>query len=225
MNGLTGPWRILLVLLAGDALFVAAHFAYLHGRTPSVLWHLGTDGGYAEFYMYAKALCAASMLAFLWRRARQPVFGAWALFFAYVLCDDALRLHERGGRLLAATAGLPDVFGVSARNLGELAVFAFFGFVFLLLIPAAHLRSSGPARRSLHVFAALFVALVVFGMGMDFLHTAELHETLKAMFSAVEDGGELVTLSVVCWYALKLVLAARGGAAAPAPPPALATSR
>jgi hypothetical protein len=225
VNGLTDPRRVLLVLLAGDALFVARHFAYLHDRTLSAMWHLGTDGGYPEIYMYAKTLCAASMLAFLWRRAWEPVFGAWALFFAYVFCDDALRLHERGGRLLAATAGLPDVFGVSARSLGELAVFAFFGVVFLLLISVAHLRSSGAARRSSHVFAALFVALVVFGMGIDFLHTAELHEALKAMFSVVEDGGELVTLSVVCWYALKLVLASRSGAGAAVPPPALATSR
>jgi hypothetical protein len=62
-------------------------------------------------------------------------------------------------------------------------------------------------------------------MGIDFLHTAELHEALKAMFSVVEDGGELVTLSVVCWYALKLVLASRSGAGAAVPPPALATSR
>lgn len=225
MNGLTGPRRILLVLLAADALFIAAHFAYLHGRTPSVLWHLGTDGGYAEFYMYAKTLCAASMLAFLWRRAREPVFGAWALFFAYVFCDDSLRIHERGGRLLAATAGLPDAFGVEARNLGELAVFAVFGLFFLVLIPVAHLRSAAAARRSSHVFAALFVALVVFGMGLDLVHTAELNEAIKAMFSVVEDGGELVTLSVVCWYALKLVLASRSGAGAAVPRPALATSR
>jgi hypothetical protein len=225
VNGLTGPGRVLLVLLAADALFVAGHFTYLHDRTLSVMWHLGTDGGYAEFFMYAKTLCAASMLAFLWRRAQEPVFGAWALFFAFVLCDDALRIHERGGRVLAAMAGLPDAFGVSARSLGELAVFGFFGVVFVLLIPVAHLRSSGAARRSSHVFAALFVALVVFGMGMDFLHTAELHEALKGMFSAVEDGGELITLSVVCWYALRLVLASRSGAGAAVPPPALATSR
>ena len=48
MNGLTDPRRVLLVLLAGDALFVAGHFAYLHDRTLSAMWHLGTDGGYPE---------------------------------------------------------------------------------------------------------------------------------------------------------------------------------
>jgi hypothetical protein len=194
-----------LLLLAADTGFVLVHVVHrLWAALRDPLYSLGQDGGYAEMFQYLKFYWVAILLGTLRARTREPVYGAWMLLYAYLLCDDALRLHELGGARLVAAWGYGPAFGLRAQDFGELTVSAAAGLVFLALICAGHLRSAHRARDVSTDLALLLGALVFFGVFMDMLHIAAQGRYLKEALGVIEDGGELFTMSVVCWYVFSL---------------------
>ncbi len=203
------PRVCLLLLIAADAAFISADLASRQVPALGDLFRLSREHGPAELFQYAKMLWIAGMLALLWSRTQVQVYAAWALLFAYALCDDALQLHERGGRLLASGHGPELVFGVEAKDLGELAVWGFFGAVFFGLIVLAYLRSGPEGRRASHRLALLFAVLLFFGLALDMLHTAtdpyQTESVIKRVVGILEDGGEMVTMSLIVWYVLRLL--------------------
>jgi hypothetical protein len=191
----------LLGLAAVDLAFVAAHVAY----RDEPLYHLGRDGGYAEMFQYAKTYAVVCVLAVLWWRWREHVYAAWMLVFAYVLFDDALGIHERGGAVAAALLGYQPAFGLRPQDFGELTVWAAFGLGFVVLLLHAYVRAREHARRSARCIGALFCLVAFFGAVVDMLHSAVQPPLLRAALSVVEDGGEMIAMSLVCAYTVGLL--------------------
>jgi hypothetical protein len=212
VKALREPAVAAAVLVTADVVLVAAHFAYRHDP----LYHLGHDGSYSEMFQYAKAYALACTFAALWWRYRQAVFGAWMLLFVFVLCDDALRIHERYGEALATQLAYPSVLGLRAKDLGELTVWTAFGLGFAALLFATYRRSSAEARRASRVLGLLFAILVFFGVALDMAHEAVSGRFLRHALGVIEDGGEMLAMSLICWFAF--ALAANGGSARAFPP-------
>jgi hypothetical protein len=209
---LYGASFILLLLIAADTAFVVVHLVHKHSTLlASDLYSLSKDGGYAEIFQYVKLYWIVIMLFALWSRTREPVYTAWMLLYAYLLCDDALQIHERVGGAIARSWGYGDAFSLEGKDFGELTLSAAFGLVFLGLISMTYLRSTQVARDASKDLALLFAILVFFGVGMDVLHTAVEVPSVKQLLGVLEDGGEMFTVSVVCWYVLKF-LERRGAA-------------
>ncbi len=190
-----------LLLLIGDALFILLHLALVF--TPlsgGRLFYLDVDGGYAEWYQYLKLTGIVWLLVILAREQRRPLLIVWLALFAFLLLDDALRLHETAGLWLANAVGLPPLIGLRPRDLGELL---FVGLVALGLLTAlvrAYQDSDGRTRRfSLSLILAL-LALGVVGVGLDMLgQMASGWRVLHEVLIAIEDGGELIVVSVMVW--------------------------
>lgn len=196
----------LLLLVSADAVFVVVHF--LRDFPPfdsSRLFSLETDKGYAEIFQYIKTFWIVLMLAMIWMRRREGIFLAWMLLFAYLLGDDSMQLHEHGGRVVARYWGFGNAFGLRAQDFGELAVSATIGLAFLALILFMY-RRSGPAAREQSRTLGFYLGVVVFfGVFVDMLNILASDGAGGELLGAIEDGGEMFAISIVCWYVMNLL--------------------
>jgi hypothetical protein len=202
----------LLVLVCADMAFIAAHLLTKGGVHA---WDLSSDHSYSEIFQYVKTGGIVFVLCALWLRTRDAVYCVWALLFAYVVCDDAFQIHERGGKLIAPYLGYEPAFGLMPKDFGEVTVWAAFGVAFLTAITAAYLNSSPAARKASLGIAQLFCLLALFGAVVDVAHsavpTAGLARYLRAAVGVIEDGGEMLAMTLICWYVVKVL--ERGGKA------------
>jgi hypothetical protein len=193
--------ELLLLLLAADLVFIVLHV--LHMYTPfadNLSFSLEEDRGYGEVFQYVKFFWICLMLTLAFRHSRQLVYCAWALLFSYLLLDDALLIHEKLGVYLAEALEIEPMLGLRPQDFGELMVSAAAGSVLLSLIALAYLRSGNEAKSFSIAMAALFGILVFFGVGVDMLHSALRDMPGGSLLGLLEDGGELVAVSLTCGF-------------------------
>jgi len=213
------PSLVLVVLLVADLVLIAASLeaqrrGWSDGRYRQ--WLLRAEGGWPEQFGYAKQAGCAALLLLVWRRTGHGVFAAWAAVFAYALADDRLQIHERVGGFLARRLPLPqEVAGLREQDLGELAVWGLVGVVLLVVVAALHRRSPEHVRATSRGVAVVVAGYAFFGVVVDQFHTLTLGGPLDRGLGVLEDGGELVLLSVAVWYAGALLVAARRTGPAP----------
>ena len=190
----------LLPLLAIDLVFIGGHLLRW-----GEAWRLDLDGGWGERWGYVKEAAIAVALLVVYRRSRQPIYAAWAAVFAYVLADDALMLHERGGKALARLFDFQPMFGLRFNDWGELLVSAVAGSLLLAVSWLAFQRSDATARWDSKILLGLFVVLVFFGVVVDMAHIALASAGFHVRMLVLEDGGELLALSLTAAYAFHLM--------------------
>lgn len=204
---LPSPWgRPLLTLLGVDALLVALHLTRWSGANSADWLLLQADHGLPEWWQYAQTLAVAVMLALLWTRRQQLLYAAWSGVYLYALLDDALLIHELGGVALADGLGLRAAWGLRPADFGELMVCVVAGAGLLGTCMFAQRRSLPAARRHGLVLWALFLLLVLFGVGVDMAHVAL--DTLGLHvpgLNVLEDGGELVAMSITAAWVHRLL--------------------
>lgn len=210
---------LLAVLLVADLLLIAGSVeaqrrGWSDGRYRQ--WLLRTENGRPEQFAYAKEAASAGLLLLLWRRTSSGVFAAWAAVFACALVDDRLQVHERAGRWLARQLSLPGgIAGLREQDLGELAVWGLLGVFPLIAVAVLHRRSSDRVRAASRGMAVVVAGYAFFGVVVDQLHSMTLGGPLDRTLGVLEDGGELVLLSIAVCYAAALVAGA--GRTRPAP--------
>lgn len=201
------PWytHLFAILIAGDAHFLLAHF--LLAFSPLLTngnFYLDVDGGYGEWFQYLKFSAMIGLLASLFRRQRAPLYLFWLALSAYLLLDDALRLHEVAGLWLAETANLPAVTGLRSRDVGELGFSALVGLSLLTLLVLTYQFSRPQARNFSQWLLLALAALAFFGVGVDMLQAMTLGQLrpypfLRELLIAIEEGGEMIVVSVMVW--------------------------
>ncbi|WP_299787138.1 hypothetical protein [uncultured Marivita sp.] len=155
---------------------------------------------------------------FLRRQRSMDLF--WCLAFGYLFIDDAFQYHETMGQWLAATFGFEPAFSLRAKDFGEMLATALATSILLTAFLIGYRAANGAERAHAKAFAALFVLLGFFGVVIDMLHIAfrqpsDLPGRLAfRMFGLIEDGGELVTGSVMLIFALAILLVYRSEQAA-----------
>ncbi|WP_448621136.1 hypothetical protein [Geodermatophilus sp. URMC 65] len=211
--------RLLVPLLFVDLAFVVASVVHearfgIDVQDPSP-WLLEADGGWSEVWGYCLQATLVLSLLVLAVRTRHAVWAAWALLYAAALADDGMRLHENKGAWLAEMLGKklwfpPDGFlGLRANDLGEVLVWGLLAVVPLGLVVLLHRRSDRWNRRGSIAVAVLVAAYVFFGGVVDQLHVLVLDTPLEGVMGTVEDGGELVVLSVTVAFVAGLLGRAR----------------
>ena len=109
----------LLLLIIGDAVFIFFH--YLLHMTPvleNMLFSIGTDLGYAEFFLYTQELWIVVLLIAVSIRAKSAGYILWGALFEYLLFDDAMMLHELWGAEIARTLNFQHAFGLRPQDFG-----------------------------------------------------------------------------------------------------------
>jgi hypothetical protein len=206
----------LLLLVCGDLVYMAIHIGYL--TMPGMRgahYSLETDGGLAEFYQYMKQLWLALCLLTAFLRRRHLVLLAWSGFFGFLLLDDALQLHERGGLFLGRRFGFPAIAGLRPEDFGELIVAGAVGGSLLLVLAIAWWRDREPTWRLSRDLLILTAALAACGVLLDSVHVVAYFRAplLSDPLAFIEDGGELLIVSTMTAYALDLAIRGTGAPA------------
>ncbi len=191
---------LLALLLSTDGLFIALHLVYLY--TPYLKdFHFSVemDWGHGEIFQMVKEYWAFALIAALFVRTRRPVYGAWSLVLGYVLLDDAVQIHEKGGGKIVEWFGYAPAFQLRAQDFGELTVTLAAGLGLAVVVGGAYLLSDLAGRRIAHRLAALVALLFLFGVIVDMLHVVRAWPLL----GLTEDGGEMLTMSLICWYVFR----------------------
>lgn len=197
---------VLVALLAGDLVFITLHWLHLHvGILSSELWSIEHDRSFSEMFQYLKYIGIGLALAHLFRRTRLPVLLGWIGVFAFLLLDDSMRIHERFGLGMVAWAHIPDFGGLRGRDVGELIFAALALAVLSPVLVLGYVRGSPSARAISADLVVLLSALVACAVGGDAIHRVLSHTPLNTVAGMVEDGGEMLALSLICFYVAQWV--------------------
>lgn len=213
-------WIVVSGLAVVDLALLAAFVLYAHAEHYGIegsffygkLRFSFVDGGYPELYGYAKQTLVALLLLWTHTLNRQSIYRALAFLFAVTMLDDSLALHETLGAYLASSTGL-------SIRLTELSAWALIGLIPLAAVAASYRHARPAARADAHAMLLAFVLLLFFAVGMDVVHgvASRYVSGFQTAFTLAEDGGELVTLTLVCAIAIGILRHARArNAATPA---------
>lgn len=204
--------RICVALVAVDLFFIAVfsiHTIYvpLYNENTPILgnrWDIERDRSYAEIFGYLKILAILAMLISIPGVWKRPIYLAFSAIFTFVLLDDSLEVHETLGFLIAETLDLPPVGGLRPIDPGELLIWTLAGIPLLGAAVAAILRSPREDRRNGLLLMAALAALALFAVVADMAHVV-LRRAFRGaddLFAVIEEGGEQVTLSLMCGLAI-----------------------
>lgn len=216
-DDLTPAYSLLILLVIVDLLFIGMHVVHVWSPwLKSLMYSLERDSGLAEQYQYIKHIWVAACFAILFLRQRAFTFAGWSLFFAYLFVDDALQVHESMGTVLSDAFGFEPMFGLRAKDFGEIAVAATVGVAACVFAWLTFRRGREASRNVSADVLCLLVALGLFGVFFDTLHTITYFRlpAVSPVFALIEDGGEMLVVSLTVAYAFD-VLANAGRARIP----------
>lgn len=207
--------QIFSILVSIDFLFIVLHI--FHVRTGLLLdsrFFITMDRGYAEIYQYLKLLGIVFCMRLLFIRNRSPIYLGWLYIFLLVLADDAIQIHERLGIGLGRLLRFQPLLGLRPQDFGELLVFSAYALLILAIVVTSYRKE----RNSTHKVASaglfvLLLLLMLFSVVVDALHIAanslsspQINPAeLNLIFEILEDGGELVVVSLIAGFSYLLV--------------------
>lgn len=194
---------LLLALLLGDLAFVTLHM--FHSLTPYFghpQFDIELDNGYAERYEYLKYLGVIAIFTGLCIKRRTLGFLPWALLFAYFLLDDAWQMHERLGAWIGEGISFRPPFRLRKVDIGELVVTMTAGLILLPAFLLAYYFGPRSTKKIFHDLLLLLALLLSFAVGVDMVHAAFIGSPrIELILGVIEDGGELIAVSLLAWYA------------------------
>jgi hypothetical protein len=145
----------------------------------------------------------------VWKR---PVYLAFVAIFVFVLLDDALELHERFGAQIATALEFRSFGGLRARDPAEVLVWIVVGIPLLGAAALAMARAPKEDRRNGVLLTGGLALLALFAVVADMAHEVLRNAFRGAndLFTLIEDGGEQITLSLLCGLAILIHQEVRG---------------
>ena len=199
--------RLLVVLLCTDIALIAVTVGFgigeMAGRVQDIpaLFDIGSDRSIAETLNFCKWGAIAFVYLRAWRAEGVTLHACLAAFALLILADDSLRIHERGPELLAGFLDVIAVFGRNGVIVAEVAIFSVLGLAGLVLATVGWRDAPDAARRQSLIAGLLMVPVAFCGVVLDAVHWALPSKTLLAgMLAVAEDGGEMLTISLLAAY-------------------------
>ncbi|MGC1306838.1 MAG: hypothetical protein WA885_06385 [Phormidesmis sp.] len=205
------------LLLGIDFAFIAASMVRYRLRFffNEELLSVGQDGGYAEQFQYVKLMAIILLLGLAALATKSALIGGWAIIFSILLADDKLILHEKWGEKFAEWFSIQPMFYLRAIDYGELMVFAMWGIIAVaILVATSRIDRSFIARQLSKGLLLSLGGLALFGGAFDMLHIAArnfygLSPRGENLFDALEDGGEMIVVSLALWFIYQIYLKVR----------------
>lgn len=193
---------VILILLSVLRLVLRRFVDSYQGVLLSDVFSIIYDGGLGEYFQYIKEIWIVVVFILILRQTRLKIYFGWAVLFLYLFLDDFFRIHEKFGEVFANRFGGLSFGPFRAQDIGELLVLSVVG-VLLLLILIIGFRSLTAIHRSRNInLGALLVVLVGFGVVLDVGSSIFDWYELKMALHLVEDGGEMIVVSVILWAAM-----------------------
>ena len=159
------------------------------------------DGGYPEIFQYIKYISIIIAIIYILYQKKEYNYFSWLLLFTLLFFDDALSFHEQFGGFAAERFNYKPMFGLRAQDLGELTYIALFGPLVLLALVLGYLNGNGKYKKTNLDLVLLFSLFLFFGIVIDMLHVLfGDNRYTKLIMVLLEDGGEMLALSLLSWY-------------------------
>lgn len=211
---------LLLGMLAVDLLFMATTLMHDWHWIEDIRWSAEHDRGFGELFMYAQELALIVLCVLLWKRTRQMFALVWASIFMFLFADDAFQMHENLGWMFAQWSQIETQGTMRGQDYGEMVAWAPFLVVFSVMVLSSHWYSDRRHRLFLWGLYVLAAGLVGFGVGLDILSRVYNFWGHTNIVSMLEDGGEMVVVSLMLAYLLYSVSSTGTGRDAVLPPKA-----
>ena len=126
----------------------------------------------------------------------------------FFLFDDALQIHHVLGSQIASSFGAyrSRIFSLQPRHFGEFAVLAIAGTFLLAIVVWAYLRGPHAFREISKDMLLLILVLMFFGVFVDLTAAIKLGPVFKFASGTVENGGEMVAVSLILGYVFQLAV-------------------
>ena len=200
---------LLLILVAMDIIFVLGHAIVIYlifirvefDWSISNMFMVDYDGGYPEIFQYIKYISIIIAIIYILYQKKEYNYFSWLLLFTLLFFDDALSFHEQFGGFAAERFNYKPMFGLRAQDLGELTYVALFGPLVLLALVLGYRNGNGKYKKTNLDLVLLFSLFLFFGIVIDMLHVLfEDNRYTKLLMVLLEDGGEMLALSLLSWY-------------------------
>ncbi len=199
------PVVLLLVLVLADLAFLAVS-AF---KEPAGRWQIQLNGSYPEIFGYLQTAAAVGLLLATYRSTRRPPYLALAGVVALIVLDDLIGIHEAFGRWFAASGvSVLGFLPLGVEEVGELVAWVGLGAACVGLLVAGYRNADAVARQCIGFFVVALAVLMSLSVGVDAVHST-LSGQAGIVAGYLEDGGELVLLSVI--FALSVMTHRRIG--------------
>lgn len=202
--------EILLLLLFTDFFIIALNLAaslYAAKSGESFwYWSVGADRGFGETFQYVKELWLVLSFAALIKLRSDWSYLSLCFLFCYLLIDDLVSIHEAVGTAIGTRLNLQFVPGLRPGDVGEVLFSTIAGIFFLLVIGCAYWFGGKTFRHVCKRVLVLLFGLAFCGIVLDAIHILVGNVAwLSLSLEILEDGGEMLIMSVLCWYGISLL--------------------
>ncbi len=197
----------LFLLISVDIVFIfLSCINILTTLLNNLMFNLGSDRGYPEVYQYIKFFWIILLLLCAMWKYKAVQYIAWVFIFSYFLVDDSLQIHERIGDIISENMDFRVPLGLRVQDIGELMASLFFGIILFIPLFYSYINGGIVFKKISNDMFILIVFLIFFGVFLDVLHVSlrDIGWTFKFILGVIEDGGEMVSVSLLVWYVLRL---------------------
>ena len=195
---------ILILLVVADLIFIAFHALRWWFNAPNLALKIDIEGGYGEVFQYAKYLGAAILIGWFAAKNRAWRFASWSIVFLYFLAEDSFAIHETLGDLVASRINFELPMGLESVDFGDLTLVSA-AAALAILVFAAQLGAGRNVKHAFMELAALALIVGLFSVAADLLHDLyEADPLLDFLLGTLEDGGEMLAVSLLVWYCFRL---------------------
>ena len=191
-----------IIFVLGHALVIYLIFIRVEfDWSISNMFMVNYDGGFPEIFQYIKYISIITAIIYILYQKKEYNYFSWLLLFTLLFFDDALSFHEQFGGFAAERFNYKPMFGLRAQDLGELTYVALFGPLVLLALVLGYRNGNGKYKKTNLDLVLLFSLFLFFGIVIDMLHVLfEDNRYTKLLMVLLEDGGEMLALSLLSWY-------------------------
>ena len=201
--------KILLLLILADFGFILAYILLGLGYLKSPNWDIAMDRGYSEIYQYIKEIWIVILFIIYGVRTLTLIYFSWSLLYLYIFLDDCYEFHEIFGERIAETLGFHPSIGLRAVDFGEMSIYILVGAAFILILVFSYYKSCKEGKKISNNLFLLLALLTFFGFFIDMIHviieSTLVNTTISLLyFNILEDGGEMVAISLTVWFLLRI---------------------
>jgi len=198
----------LFLLLAIDiTLIVLDVINFYHPFRDSNLYDIETNDSYAEDFQNFKWVLMIIALAVLSLSTNNKKYLAWILVFVFLFLEDVFRIHQTLGIFFYHAFGMTS--GQRGGKIMELFAAAFLGFIFFAPVTEAYKKGDAVFRKHSKIMAILLALFLFCAIVIDQVHRLAIvsyNWKYNVVVGILEDGGELITESLLAGYLLSVAL-------------------
>ncbi|MFT3904190.1 MAG: hypothetical protein QM727_13525 [Niabella sp.] len=198
----------LFILLAIDiVLIVLSVINFYHPFPDPNLYEIEVDDSYAEDFQNFKWIIMIIALTIIALFRKEKKYFTWVLVFFFLFLEDVFRIHGELGHFFYDMFGMNS--GQRTGKIMELFAAAFLGVIFLGPVFVAYKKGDALFRKHSRTIFILLVLFLFCAIVLDQVHRLAIIQydwKYNVVLGTLEDGGEMITESLLTGYLLSIAL-------------------